>query len=105
MERTEKKKLNEQLPVLSFEQRTARLEERIKLAEMHIKALAEQAKRLAKRRQFGKCYGNECQRSLKSQKVGQSHKIGGENTESKTTGWGTTPSYPLAIEGILKHIR
>jgi hypothetical protein len=50
MERTEKKKLNEQLPVLSFEQRTARLEERIKLAEMHIKALAEQAKRLAKRR-------------------------------------------------------
>ena len=33
MERTEKKKLNEQLPVLSFEQRTARLEERIKFRQ------------------------------------------------------------------------
>ena len=52
MERTEKKKLVERknLPVLSFEQRTELLEEKIKRAEAYTKALAKEMKRLSKKR-------------------------------------------------------
>ena len=50
MERTEKKKLNEQLPVLSFEQRTELLEEKLKRAEAYTKALAQEMKRLSRKR-------------------------------------------------------